>query len=151
MDHYFASLCSLRRTSRRTILCGLVALPLLSACLHQVHFSAGAAREGRVLVPSETLALLKQTTDVLFVRAEGATGAIALRRQADGYVALMALCTHRSCEVSALPTSYECPCHGSRFDLNGDVLEGPAEHPLRRLPVVSDPSGVMILLAGAAK
>jgi glycine/D-amino acid oxidase-like deaminating enzyme/nitrite reductase/ring-hydroxylating ferredoxin subunit len=43
-------------------------------------------------------------------------------------------CTHLGCLVrfNAAERSWDCPCHGSRFDVDGSVLEGPAVHPLER-------------------
>ena len=43
-------------------------------------------------------------------------------------------CTHANCTVDAYSSSgvSTCSCHGSRFDLNGNVLNGPAENPLRQ-------------------
>jgi glycine/D-amino acid oxidase-like deaminating enzyme/nitrite reductase/ring-hydroxylating ferredoxin subunit len=48
--------------------------------------------------------------------------------------ALSALCTHQGCQVAfnALERSWDCPCHGSRFDVEGRVLDGPAKRPLQR-------------------
>jgi nitrite reductase/ring-hydroxylating ferredoxin subunit len=41
-------------------------------------------------------------------------------------------CTHMGCllRFNAAETSWDCPCHGSRFDVDGAVLEGPAVRPL---------------------
>lgn len=42
-------------------------------------------------------------------------------------------CTHKACQVAYKNkgNKIECPCHGSTFDLEGKVLSGPAEKPLR--------------------
>ncbi len=42
-------------------------------------------------------------------------------------------CTHKGCLVkySAKDNRIKCPCHGSQYDLNGNVLKGPAPRPLQ--------------------
>jgi cytochrome b6-f complex iron-sulfur subunit len=52
---------------------------------------------------------------------------------ADSFVALTATCTHQTCTISAFSgQAYVCPCHGSQFDMNGRVLNGPAARALRQ-------------------
>lgn len=43
-------------------------------------------------------------------------------------------CTHLGCllHFNAAERSWDCPCHGSRFDVDGHVLAGPASEPLER-------------------
>ncbi len=43
-------------------------------------------------------------------------------------------CTHPGCLVrfNGAEESWDCPCHGSRFDVDGAVLEGPTTAPLER-------------------
>jgi cytochrome b6-f complex iron-sulfur subunit len=52
-----------------------------------------------------------------------------------GFSALSLLCTHLGCTVEKDTQGFACPCHGSRFDQEGNVLHGPAEQPLRTLRV----------------
>lgn len=53
----------------------------------------------------------------------------------DGFRALSSVCTHLGCitRYQAGEGIIACPCHGSRFDLDGEVLSGPAPRPLHWL------------------
>ena len=60
-------------------------------------------------------------------------GKIAAYRDADGKVTKhSAVCTHLGCIVrwNQAEGTWDCPCHGSRFDPAGKVISGPAETPL---------------------
>jgi glycine/D-amino acid oxidase-like deaminating enzyme/nitrite reductase/ring-hydroxylating ferredoxin subunit len=51
-----------------------------------------------------------------------------------GLHAVSLRCTHLGCllRFNAAEHSWDCPCHGSRFDPDGIVLEGPAVEPLQQ-------------------
>ncbi len=53
----------------------------------------------------------------------------------NGFTALSLVCTHLGCTVESQPEGFACPCHGSRFDLQGRVVRGPASKSLRSLRV----------------
>jgi len=52
--------------------------------------------------------------------------------------AISSVCTHFGCTVAWEPEAQEfaCPCHGSRFDAEGQATRGPARRPLERVTVV---------------
>jgi cytochrome b6-f complex iron-sulfur subunit len=64
----------------------------------------------------------------------------------EGYRALSAVCTHAGCIVKWKKgrRSFFCPCHGARFDLDGNVLGGPAPRPLAKLDVEEIPGTVVV-------
>lgn len=56
----------------------------------------------------------------------------------DGAIKAISLtCTHLGCtiEENKEGAGFKCPCHGSAFDENGNVLNGPARDPLKSLRV----------------
>jgi glycine/D-amino acid oxidase-like deaminating enzyme/nitrite reductase/ring-hydroxylating ferredoxin subunit len=62
-------------------------------------------------------------------------GKTGVYRDTDGGLHAVALrCTHLGCllRFNAAETSWDCPCHGSRFDVDGNVLEGPATQALAK-------------------
>ena len=71
-------------------------------------------------------------------------------RNADGsFYALSSVCTHLGCMTRYVPESAQvaCPCHGSRFSLEGQVTGGPAPRPLRRLKMTLE-RGTLVVDTG---
>ena len=65
---------------------------------------------------------------------------IVIRLTDSNYIALSKICTHQGCDVSYSHSKNElpCPCHGSRFDTSGQVLQGPASTSLKKYQVVKE-------------
>jgi nitrite reductase/ring-hydroxylating ferredoxin subunit len=70
-------------------------------------------------------------------------------RTSEGFFALSSVCTHLGCM-----TRYErelgelaCPCHGSRYQLDGQVKQGPAPRALPRLQITVE-RGLLVVDSG---
>lgn len=94
---------------------------------------------------SVRLALNPFTTN----RANGAYYPIIVNRTQNGsYVALNSRCTHADCVVEPFNSgsnSCICPCHGSRFSIDGRRLFGPASRDLERYNVREDGEEFLVI------
>ena len=68
-------------------------------------------------------------------------------RNAEGFYALIAVCTHLGCSPNWLTAEnkFKCPCHGSGFYMTGVNFEGPAPRPLERARIVLSDDGQILI------
>lgn len=72
--------------------------------------------------------------------------ALLLRNDRRELIALDRRCTHLGCRVEpASGDVIRCPCHGSRFNRDGQPTQGPATRPLRRLRTSVGPQGGVVV------
>jgi Rieske Fe-S protein len=69
------------------------------------------------------------------------TEKIAVYKDLNGKISMLSpVCPHLGCIVhfNEAEKSWDCPCHGSRFDTDGHVLNGPAHTSLTKTSLESD-------------
>jgi cytochrome b6-f complex iron-sulfur subunit len=72
-------------------------------------------------------------------------GFFIVRRGANLF-ALSAICTHRSCKLEAKKDkTFYCPCHGSTFNPDGKVTEGPARKNLPVFEISTNEKGELLV------
>jgi Rieske Fe-S protein len=72
-------------------------------------------------------------------------------RDSGGIYAMTSTCTHQGCDMASdgtVTTTIVCPCHGSAFDLNGEVVKGPAPSPLTHFAVDISLDGTVTVHGG---
>jgi len=70
-----------------------------------------------------------------------------VRLQDGGFLAVYRRCTHLGCSVPYDPSiqQFVCPCHGSEFTMEGDVLTAPAPRPLDIFPLSITDTGEVVI------
>lgn len=69
---------------------------------------------------------------------------IVIRSGETQYIALSKLCTHDGCTVNYAGSQLVCPCHSSKFDTSGSVLQGPATTALKKYTVTVEGNSLRI-------
>ena len=129
------------RQSRRQFLVALVALLALAGGMWRFLVPRKARKEALLRVPKAEL----PANGALVYRQSR----IALVREGGNIIALSLVCPHLGCTVSVTPTGMVCPCHGSRFNRKGELLNGPATEPLAQLALESD--GEYLVVTGRSR
>jgi Rieske Fe-S protein len=152
-------------------LAGLLAATVVAAVLPILVFiypSAGSAKKKDLPVTLDTplnqvkngdAVRFEAPKDTGFVMKDGggdnAPGKIAFAAYAvkdlGGKLSILAVnCSHLGCSVqlNADAHRFECPCHGSQFNLLGNVVHGPAAFPLSHLDWKEGDSPNQILVQG---
>lgn len=108
------------------------------------------APEGMVEITLADHPELAQPGGRLAIRADGKGKPIlVVRGNGDEFSALSLKCTHLGCTVGFDESAGElaCPCHGSRFSLDGGNLKGPAKKPLADYNVKFDGTTISFKVA----
>lgn len=82
-------------------------------------------------IPTETAAALEPGHGAVVETQQGKAG---VYKAEDGTLCQVDIvCPHMGCELTWNPDerSWDCPCHGSRFDCEGNLLDGPAQGGIR--------------------
>ena len=94
--------------------------------------TAGTVVAGGLTVPTGGASPLATVGSAALVQSSAGSFLVARTAQT-AFTALTAVCTHMGCTVSDFENQvYVCPCHGSRYSLNGTVVQGPAPSSLRQ-------------------
>lgn len=99
----------------------------LAACSHTPIYKA-EVKDHKAAIPLTMFA----NSDVLITSIKGLEYDVAIRKEKDNnYSALLLKCTHFDNPLTATGTGYTCSLHGSMFDREGKVTQGPAEYDLK--------------------
>jgi len=73
---------------------------------------------------------------------------IGLKKEKDGtYTALLLRCTHADNQLTPTGNGFKCTLHGSAFDNEGRVTNGPAERALKRYPTQVESNQIIIQIS----
>lgn len=90
---------------------------------------------------------LFEENNLNIIRVQGLGYDIALHKnENNNFTALLLQCTHAENELVSTGNGFTCNLHGSRFDMEGNVTEGPAQYSLKKFPVIKKESTLIINL-----
>lgn len=100
--------------------------------------------DGRIVLALTVYPDLARDGGAVIVRSPGAPWILVARAPGGGFAATSALCTHQGCPVGVDGEEIVCPCHLSRFGLDGTVRHPPARAGLQTYGASSDGASVTI-------
>lgn len=123
---------------------------LLDSCTNVHHINAVQTNNRLQINKSEFIIQKENETSFrkyLIVHIEKFDYPIVLYRFSDtDYKALLLSCTHQGNELNVNGDIITCAAHNSEFSNKGEVVQGPAEKPLKAFPVNTDEKNIYIQL-----
>ena len=100
----------------------------LSSCATLPVYKTTMA-DNKVIVPVSLFA----QSDFQVIQPKDLFYNIGLQKEKDGsYTALLLRCTHADNQLMPTGNGFKCNLHGSAFNKEGQVTQGPAEHSLKK-------------------
>lgn len=97
---------------------------------------ANTAAAQTVPPPADGAVPITATADVPLGSGVIVDDVVVTQPTAGVFRAFSAVCTHAGCTLAEVSDgTINCPCHGSKFNLDGTVANGPAARPLERKTV----------------
>jgi Rieske Fe-S protein len=126
----------------------IVGAPYIGAALRYLYPAQGQGGQA-LTVPLDTLHFengVAGPRQYEFHKGAGDVAGIFFVQKGNGYVGFEQTCTHLGCPVAwnAAADQFQCPCHGSKFNRDGQVVAGPAPIPLYRHGVVRDGENLIV-------
>ncbi len=93
---------------------------------------------------------LDRPDGAVIARAPGVEPLLVVRTPGGDVAVLSATCTHQGCPLGYEAPEVVCPCHQSRFGLDGEVHRAPAVAPLATYDAALDPATGLVTIALAS-
>lgn len=105
---------------------------LLQSCAGAKVFVATADTEGKISVP---LTIFAESHSRIIRVEKLAYDILLVKKTEEQYNALLMRCTHQDWGLTANARGLSCSLHGSTFDLDGQITNGPASDALKKFKV----------------
>ncbi len=130
------------RVPRKTVIAGAgigLAAASLAAC------SSGGDSGSSSGEASAAPDVLTTTADVPVGSGIVVGEVVVTQPEAGDFKGFSAVCTHTGCLINEVADgTINCPCHGSKFSLDGEVVNGPATRPLNAEAITVQGDSIII-------
>jgi Rieske Fe-S protein len=120
--------------------------PIFNSCVSTKSINALIEGENLIIPKSDFIRDEKWLKYLLVNNVQLKYPIYVFRESEQNFTALYLQCTHQGNELNAYGEKLVCSAHGSEFDNQGNVTNGPAKKPLRSFPVRTDHQNIFISL-----
>jgi Rieske Fe-S protein len=118
---------------------------VLAGCATYGQKTSAAISPGSPPGPSSTAKALTKVSEVPVGSGVIVGDTVVTQPAAGTFAGLSSVCPHAGCNVNKIVDgAIICPCHGSRFNLDGSVAKGPATEPLTTRSVVVEGDSIVL-------